>query len=82
MAMNFEDIEKMKEENKLMRLELQKLKMLNSDSGSVLGGGGMGGDHTPRSHNGILNKINNLQNMTIESDTHLIKNPAIDSNNN
>jgi hypothetical protein len=27
MAMNYDDIEKMKQENKMMRLELQKLKM-------------------------------------------------------
>lgn len=50
--MNFEDIEKMKEENKLMRIELQKLKMISIDSASVAFG-----DLTPRSNQGILSRI-------------------------
>ncbi len=52
MAMNYEDIEKMKQENKAMRLELQRLKQIGvSDVGSAYGGGG---DTSPRSNLGAL----------------------------
>jgi len=49
MAMNYEDIEKMKQENKQMRLELQRLKMLASDAGS-----NYNGETTPRSLSGVV----------------------------
>ena len=50
MAMNYEDIERMKQENKQMRLELQRLKMLASDVGSNYNGG----ETTPRSFSGVV----------------------------
>ena len=58
MALNYEDIEKMKEENKAMRLELQRLRMIAaSDIGSAYGGG----ESSPRSNIG-----GGYPNMSIE----------------
>ena len=49
MALNYEDVERMKEENKAMRLELQRLRMIAaSDIGSAYGGG----ESSPRSNIG------------------------------
>ncbi len=46
-ALNYDEIERMKQENKEMRLELQKLKNVSM---SEIGGGGNSG----MSHNGML----------------------------
>lgn len=38
MALNYDEIEKMKHENKMMRLELQKIRNINSDVASSYNG--------------------------------------------
>lgn len=69
MALNYEDIEKMKEENKLMRLELQKLKMITSDIGS-----NYNGDLSPKSFQGAFRYINKNETMEFANVSQHINN--------
>ena len=64
MAMNYDDIEKMKQENKDMRLELQKLRNNSASefNGSLYPAGNISGigEHSPKSYD-ARHKVNNVK---------------------
>ncbi|CDW83904.1 kinesin motor domain containing protein [Stylonychia lemnae] len=68
-AVNYEDVEKMKQENKQMRLELQRLRMMASDVGS-----NYNGDISPKSFQGAYKFINKNGTMDFANASQHINN--------